>query len=143
MISGSGRRCPRAGNYRSATRQWYLTSVKSVPKPIHFPRSLDAWIALVPTVAGVLVYEPSVRIALLVMLTSGIAFAGLFRMLRRHRESGVLTLNLTDSPRSSSLQTSVPSSFLQSRERTPSTTRDRAFARPGAARPETARPSLS
>jgi len=76
--------------------------MKSVPewvnRPIHDPA---AWISLIVGGAGILIYEPSIRWALLLMLALGIGFALLFRFLHKDSAADLLTLQLTASPRSS------------------------------------------
>ncbi len=58
--------------------------MESHPKWIHLLHSPEAWIALVVGGAEILIHEPSVRFALIVMLALGIAFAVFFRKTKSH-----------------------------------------------------------
>ncbi len=72
--------------------------MESDPKWIHHLHSPEAWIALIVGGAEILFHEPSVRFALLLMLALGIAFAALFRILRKDREADFSGLHLTAAP---------------------------------------------
>src|ERR1035438_4817642 len=62
---------------------------------IHHLHSPEAWIALIVGGAEILVHEPSVGWALILMLVPGIALAAWFRILRTNPERELLTCNST------------------------------------------------
>jgi hypothetical protein len=72
--------------------------MESHPKWIHLLHSPEAWIALVVGGAEILIHEPSVRFALIVMLALGIAFAVFFRKMRNGPSSDFVSLHLISPP---------------------------------------------
>lgn len=85
--------------------------MESHPKWIHYLHSPEAWIALVGGGAEILIHEPLVRDALILMLALGIAFAVFLRKMRKDedQEGDFSTLHLTASPPSAVPANSLPS----------------------------------
>lgn len=75
--------------------------MESHPKWIHLLDSPEAWIALVGGGVEILIHEPSVRFAVILMLALGIAFAAIFRKMRKGPSSDFVSLHLIAPPRGS------------------------------------------
>jgi hypothetical protein len=76
-----------------------FAGMESHPTWMHLLHSPEAWIALVVGGVEILIHEPSVRFAVILMLALGIAFAAIFRKMRKGPNSDFVSLHLIAPPR--------------------------------------------